>query len=1603
MYGTATGDDLALHDSSNLLPPQPAKRQRVSSPLNDLIALLERYGCSGLRPARGASQASQPGAAPSEGLRVEDPRSLRRRLEAALTPQAAQDAFVAGLAEVVADEDMLRQALLPMVVTSQTNYANGDSLLRLTLNMQRVQPRVAALLLEKLPTYCGGGGAAVEGAGAADGGGSFGGGAGPHDGTSMPSLILGQLRWLEAVVDAGGLTDKVLQVLPVCPPQVQQQLVGFLPEVASPEEHERAVEALLGLLEQDTGFVACVLDALGDMQLEPALRAHAVGCLAQQLPAVEVDDLPALVRRVFLLASASADDAPGVAAAVRGSMHCVSPADPRLAVPDSKQKGAAGGRGRVVPEARVVRELATALQGGGAAAGALLRAIGALTEPRQHRPIDLWVLLLIWQQGGAPGGAGGGGLAAAGGGGGAAGQQARAAEAVLRRKVLEGQAGARWLEGAVMGHQAVAQDLWQPLAALAAAWSRAREAPLRGSAGQLYRCLFVGVDSTPHRQEVLQALHGHLGSGQQLEEDVALEALLLLARRHTPLLARFGAFLASVLDHLECFGDGQLRQVFEMFAALTAPAAAAASGSASAQHGGRFEDELHITLTKALAHASPVYKRIGIVGGLAMLRREAAAYAAAAEGRGPGDPDVLLEAWTTRAESLLRQCQPAPACMAFLLDRLTDAVVAGIPEIGEDAPAAGPAAAAGAAAGGGGGGGEAGAPLPRPLVEWLSGRAQDLLYEGGGFLADMTSHPTTQQQEDAAAGAAAADIAPLFAPGSVDVEDAHLKPALWFNLDGQNALCALRVLPIAAAADPRDRAKLAWMAPLLRLLATLTMQLERSLGTIDALLGCPLVLFDPALASDAGAWASLPGPSRLAALGALFHAVGWLREAVSAFAPQIGAVDINMATQGTAGDDARRAAARARAGLVAAQQPPPGLQQLAELQSKVLARLVQLSQLEALLVQLSATGGCAALLPDLARPLAGAALRGGGGGGGGGAAGGAAGAGGGRDAQAAPKPEDAQLSVLLPAAHLVADLHAKLKAVLGRARRPAFAAAAGGPAAAQLPPCVESLSLQDLASQLEPLLPALQQHLSLAAATIREPPSGVGAELLTAGLPGFDDAASRALARLDATSRPLDATAAARGLALGCMRVLTMLLGPVAAACAPLGGGGGGGAAARGQGGVAAVLKALAPAASTAASSSDGVAAVRLAAGAFDAAARLSCLASGMSDLELEMALLELQAAIVATASGGAPAPPAAAAAAAKLRRRLSRGAEALLKQTWGGGDDEAEEEGKGFCWKGQNAAISRCFCWKGQNAAISRLIALWAGHAPDASAVLLELAGRLLKRVPGGKVMAKEQLAPVEGYAALCVATFPAWYRVIFERLVALTDQLTAEALAFVAAPPAAGAAGGGAKGKGKKAAAAEAAAARLAECDPAAVDEVIARYQRASQAFVALVELSKAHQTRVGLLAQAIKLGAKHIDHLLRALPFWRAAYADRGGELVALIRDTQKGTKVMQTICNEAKAKRSAPLLSKAPAAKKSLERFIYEVKALFHELGEKDAVWIGNLKNRDLGGQVVGSQMYYPEDDEDEEGDAEEEYVEEGDEEEEEEGEEDEAGGGGEDED
>ena len=66
--------------------------------------------------------------------------------------------------------------------------------------------------------------------------------------------------------------------------------------------------------------------------------------MQSQLPAVPCEELPLLLR--YLLQNATSSNAPGVISALRSSLHFVEPSDPRLAVPDLRQKGPAHAAGR---------------------------------------------------------------------------------------------------------------------------------------------------------------------------------------------------------------------------------------------------------------------------------------------------------------------------------------------------------------------------------------------------------------------------------------------------------------------------------------------------------------------------------------------------------------------------------------------------------------------------------------------------------------------------------------------------------------------------------------------------------------------------------------------------------------------------------------------------------------------------------------------------------------------------------------------------------------------------------------------------------------------------------------------------------------------------------------------------------------------------------------------------------------------------------------------------------------------------------------------------------------------------------------------------------
>merc|ERR1719342_1781943 len=79
------------------------------------------------------------------------------------------------------------------------------------------------------------------------------------------------------------------------------------------------------------------------------------------------------------------------------------------------------------------------------------------------------------------------------------------------------------------------------------------------------------------------------------------------------------------------------------------------------------------------------------------------------------------------------------------------------------------------------------------------------------------------------------------------------------------------------------------------------------------------------------------------------------------------------------------------------------------------------------------------------------------------------------------------------------------------------------------------------------------------------------------------------------------------------------------------------------------------------------------------------------------------------------------------------------------------------------------------------------------------------------------------------------------------------------------------------------------------------------------------------------------------------------------VELIKNLQQGTRYLQTICSHSKISKDISLANNVPLLKRSLEVLVFRVKAMLAANDCLDAFVLGNLKNRDIHGEEILSQV------------------------------------------
>ncbi|KAJ9686029.1 hypothetical protein PVL29_015082 [Vitis rotundifolia] len=263
------------------------------------------------------------------------------------------------------------------------------------------------------------------------------------------------------------------------------------------------------------------------------------------------------------------------------------------------------------------------------------------------------------------------------------------------------------------------------------------------------------------------------------------------------------------------------------------------------------------------------------------------------------------------------------------------------------------------------------------------------------------------------------------------------------------------------------------------------------------------------------------------------------------------------------------------------------------------------------------------------------------------------------------------------------------------------------------------------------------------------------------------------------------------------------------------------------------------------------------------------------------------------------------------LRSRLGTSSHKILMHNW---DNENSENG-----------VKR----KGE--IVQRILQVYLENSESTSDLLHELAFSILPQAQSSKTTEEDDR---HGFTTLCPGMFNIWYRVLHEENLAILNKLVKEVVHLEK---------------------------HRAGVQLDTVEELLIKLQKSANVLVSLVNMCRT-QDKVAVHAMAVKYGGKFVDSFLKVFDFLQIHFQMHNELIIQLVKELQKATRTIQTLCSEAKGLKQTVITSKIPSTKRSMERFLFRVKALLHTSPSECTFWMGNLKHKDLMGQVVSSQAY-----------------------------------------
>ncbi|XP_037639089.1 Fanconi anemia group D2 protein [Sebastes umbrosus] len=564
-------------------------------------------------------------------------KRIQRQLQKSPRYPGIVQEFTTGLESHIEDAERFRNCLLPCV----PRLSDGDSscvssfqesLLRMLLGIEMLQTSIINTLLEKLPEFM------LDGTG--DGG------------LSVPHTIINQLKWLDRVVDSKELAAKLMELVSVAPVEVQRDIITSLPEILEDSQHNDIARELNSLLQENTQLTVPILDALSSLNLSSSLLTEVRGAVMATLAAVQLEDLPVVVK--FILHSVSTSDAYEVVCNLRKKLEleqCVLP--PVLQASQSRMKSKGSAASASTPAAGSSQDsVALTLDGIKSAvrfqkmiSEAWLKAIESVDEEEDHKVIDLLVLFILHSTN--------------------ANQSRRGAERVLKMKVRTGLLQEALLQRTFRDYAQVMRGYFPSILALAQSLLRSPDPCVVPFGGHMYRHSFTAFDSYC-QQEVVGSLVTHVCSGVGGEVDMALELLCGLVTEKPSEMALYAVFVKGILDYMDNLTPQQIRRLFHLLSRLA---------FGHQQQGAHIQDDMHIVIRKQLSSTVPKYKRIGIIGAVMIVGSMGASRLRVKESQNGSLPQETLRQVSALLELLKSSSESSSEAAALYYDELANLIL----------------------------------------------------------------------------------------------------------------------------------------------------------------------------------------------------------------------------------------------------------------------------------------------------------------------------------------------------------------------------------------------------------------------------------------------------------------------------------------------------------------------------------------------------------------------------------------------------------------------------------------------------------------------------------------------------------------------------------------------------------------------------------------------------------------------------------------------------------------------------------------------------------------------------------------------------------------